>query len=240
MTLLGNGMAAWKGFLAHCTAFAEFLGWSLSSVCDIVPPDVPFKAGDLLGKWILGFECATCIFSFPWFTPPFALAAWKFDQPYDPDGAANVAWLWGTLGGVALDGFIELYWGYLPENWNDMSLIISVLFAVSTLVCGGVACAGASDLDLTLQILPAVPNIIKLGRLTAIVNLTNKVSLAVVGLSDVLFGCLIVPILTSVQGNTGESSAMVVAPGGVLRSGCGVIGKSPAPLPIRSVSLQTG
>ncbi len=216
--LLGNAMAAWKAFLADCTGFAELLGWVVSAVMDIAPPTVAVPGEELLNKWELGLEVAAIAFSFPWFTEPFAKPNWKFDSPYDPNGTANVTWLWGLGAFLLIDCGGTWFGGMLPENWMgsnlkaDLGVAISVVSALLLLIPGGIACLGASDLDRTLQILPVVPNVLKLGRLTGIVTATSGVSLAVVGLSDLLFGTLILPILTVVQGDSGEPAAMALAP----------------------------
>lgn len=208
---LGDPMSVWKGFLASSTAMAELGYWLLSGVNDILPPNVPAPGDEARAKFTLGLECAASFFSFPWFTSPFAAPRWKFQEPYDPAGAANAAWLFDTLVGVLLiDGGSIIVAKYLPENWNDAGVAISFVYTCSNTVFAGIACAGATDLDRAVEILPLVPNLMKLGRLTAIVTGTGNVSLPVVALTDVLFG-MVIAILTGAQGSQDASPRMLLA-----------------------------
>jgi hypothetical protein len=208
----GNAMSEWKGFLAWSTAFAEYGYWSLSALNDVLPPNVPLPSDEIRGKVTLGFECAAACFSFPWFTAPFAAPNWNFTPPYNPAGAANAAWLFDMLCGVLLiDGVSVIVLKKLPENWTDAGVAIANTYNCANVVFAGIACAGASHLDRTVLILPLIPNFVKLGRLSAIVTFTEGTSLAVVALSDFLFGALIA-VLTAVQGNTQASPALLLEP----------------------------
>jgi hypothetical protein len=202
--LLGNGfLDFWKGMLAWCTAYAEGFGWVLSGIGDMAPPNIAYPGEESMNKVTLGFEFAASIFSFPWFASA-AAPEWQFKQPYNPEGAAHAAWLYNTIVVVGIDAIIYGCSKRLPENWNDWGVALSLILSLGSLAFGGIACLGASDFDRTVQILPVVPNLIKLGRLTPIVGATDGVSLVVVGLSDILFGS-ISSLLTGVQGLLEES-----------------------------------
>ena len=208
---VGDAMSEWKGFLAWSTAFAEYGYWGLSAINDVLPPNVPLPSDEIRAKVTLGFECAAACFSFPWFTAPFAAPNWKFTPPYNPAGAANAAWLFDTLVGVILiDGVSVVLLKKLPENWTDAGVAIANTYNCANVVFAGIACAGASHLDRTVLILPLIPNFVKLGRLSAIVTFTEGASLAVVALSDFLFGSLIA-IVTGLQGNIQASPRMLAA-----------------------------
>ena len=178
-----------------------------------MPPNQPFPGDEALGKITLGFECAASFFSFPWFTAPFAAPHWApSNEPADPEGAANAGWLYGTIVGLAVDGgWLTLSkFKKLPENSDDWGLAASLVCTVGSAAFAGNACRGASSLAQAVQIMPLVPNFTKLGRWTLIAN-KYPVALLVVGLTDTLFGCIIIPILTAVQGNTEVPSPMALA-----------------------------
>jgi hypothetical protein len=182
-------------------------------MADVQPPGVPPRLGGKhLAKIIWAFELTSNIVSTPWLSgPPFPNPAdVALKQPYKPDNAVSVAWLWETCSCIAIDGGVLLASDALPENWHDWGVAVSVVEALVSLFSGGIACAGASDLDRALQILPVVPNLIKLGRLTPIVEWTGGVSLLVVAGADAVFG-VIIAVLTFAQGLDEESAEMLLA-----------------------------
>ncbi len=197
---LGDPMSGWKAFLALGTAFAELGYWGMSALNDVLPPNVSLPGDEIRAKVTLGFECAAGCFSFPWIAAPFARPIWVFTPPYNPAGAANAAWLFETIVGVMLiDGGYVFINQKLPENFSDAGVAISMVYTCANTVFAGIACAGASDLDRAVEILPLVPNFMKLGRLTAVEKVTNGVSLLVVAGADILFG-VITAVLTADQG----------------------------------------
>lgn len=198
----GDAMSHWKAFLAWSTACAELGYWVFSGINDVLPPNVPLPSDEIRAKFTVGFEIAAASFSCPWIAAPFAPPSWSsvLRQPYNPVGAANAAWLFDAAFGVLIIDVGSIRVGSkLPENWNDAGVAISCVYNCANVVFAGVACAGASHLNRAVLILPLIPNFMKLGRLSAIVTLTEGASLVVVALTDALFGMLIA-ILTGVQG----------------------------------------
>lgn len=205
---LGDPLSDWKACVACCTAMSELGYWLFSSSLDVWPPYASFPGSEILAKTTLGFECAASFFSFPWFpwSAPFVAPTWG-----NPAGAANAAWLFDTIVGLLMiDGGSVVFAKKLPENWNDIGVVISLLYASFNCVFVGKACVGASHLDRAVEILPLVPNFTKLGRLTPIVEGTNKISLLVVAGTDALFG-IVIAILTAVQGSQDASPRMLPA-----------------------------
>jgi hypothetical protein len=206
---LGDPLSDWKAGIACCTAMSELGYWLFSAALDVKPPELPSYPGEeILAKTTLGFECAASFFSFPWFpwSAPFAGLTWE-----TTGGRANCAWMYETIvGALMIDGGTIIYAKKLPENWNNIGVGISLGYTVFNAVFAGMACKGASHLDQAVEILPLVPNIMKLGRLTFIVNGTRDISLLVVAGADALFG-MVIAILTAVQGSQEASPAMLPA-----------------------------
>jgi hypothetical protein len=204
-----------KRYLVAATASSQFLFWFVSGVNDSLPPPIPpyveIPGGTARAWCAVGFEGAAALFSCPWFTPS-PPPSWSsvLGPPYNPVGAANAAWVYGLCAGFGIDAFFTIVLKQVPENWNDAGVAISHVLNCGSAVFAGVACAGASGLDGTALVLPVIPNLVKLGRLSAIVTFTGGISLAVVALSDMLFG-VVIAILTVAQGVSNDSPKLLRA-----------------------------
>jgi hypothetical protein len=210
VTRLGDPLRTWKKIRFLATGIAELCFWEASAIADIAPPNTP--GGEWLARIIIGFETGTNLFSCPWIAPPFPAPVMRWNPPYNPDEAGAAGWIWETLAcNIVVDGGILWAGKRLPENWNDLGVIVSLLMAVFSDIFAICACLGeASDVAQALQILPIAANGLKLGRFTPIVKGTGEVSLLVVAGSDAVFG-FIIAVLTVVQGGERDSPDILLA-----------------------------
>jgi hypothetical protein len=143
--------------------------------------DIQPSASDLPSEGTLGttilvavLEIAAQALSFPWFTSPTSVQA-------------AVSWSWGWVG-ILLDIVFLIKDQKFPENDSDLGVGAELLYAIVHFIMAIVlAIVSDKGLQRAAAILPTIPELSKVLRLTAIEEFTDGISLGVLAVEDVIF-----------------------------------------------------
>jgi hypothetical protein len=188
--MLSSQMAQLMGVMG---AVATFFYGAFSAILDAIPKGAP----SLLAAATFVCETAAQGCAFPWFTLSGA------PDCTTADGTAMTLWIYQCFG-ILLDLAFLLGEGTIPENWNDAGVGITFFYGVGHLVVAIIASVPAEPVNIAAMILPVIPELAKLCRLTQIVAATEGISLAVIAGVDFLF-YLASAILNSIASNSTET-----------------------------------
>lgn len=162
-------------FLLITSTLSTIIGGWVTAVNDAFPKEAP----PMLSKvsWVL--NCAGQISSFPWFTSSGAPSC----DPTDQAGAQKTLWIFQNVGIIMDTVFIAIE-DRMPENTNDAGVVVQFIYSIVHLDLAIVASEFATGATIAGNILPTIPELSKLLRLSAIVEATSGISLAVLAAID--------------------------------------------------------
>jgi len=204
--ILSLDAPAWTGMLSkqHATLVAVggvvcgFFNSAFAGVLDICnPADQPSRVLTYAG---FIFESASQICAFPWFITSGA------PNCDDADGTAKILWIVQNAG-ILLDGVYIYKDHVMPENDQDPGVIVAFCYSMLHLTAVLAASLGQSGLPVAVNVLPVIPEITKLLRLTSVVAATETTSLKVQAGIDVVVGwtgavCSFVLVLQQINANS--------------------------------------
>ncbi|HET7436920.1 MAG TPA: hypothetical protein VFN10_19585 [Thermoanaerobaculia bacterium] len=169
------------------SVFTIIYGW-VSAVLDIIPteskPPVGVRSPTEELQVVLSiaafvFELVSQACSIPWLSSSGSL------QCSTPVERARWLWIVQALG-VLLDAIFLATANIIPENYGDGGVLVAFFYAICESLAALMACLSAQNLVIAANVTYAVPGLFKLGRLSAIVDESGGLSLAVVGATDAL------------------------------------------------------
>ena len=178
--------APWTGLLSKEDAYLmavfggvfTFFYGAITAVNDAFPKDAPKVLS--YAAWIL--EGAAQICGFPWW---YSSGATSCDQN-NADGCGRTLWIYQNVG-VLMDGVFLKLEGRLPENTNDAGIVVQFVYSLVHLTLAILASEATSGLPVAANILPVIPELSKLLRLSVIQEVTRKISLGVLAVEDAAF-----------------------------------------------------
>jgi hypothetical protein len=173
----GGLMPEYATFFAVTGSLATFFcGW-FTAVNDAFPTEAP----PILSKVVWVLESCAQVCAFPW----WASSGSPSCEPSNPDGCARTLWIYQNVG-VLMDAVFIGAEGRLPENYNDAGIVVQFVYAIIHLDIAIVASEGTSGLPVANNILPTIPELGKLLRLSSVVEATEGISLGVIAAADAL------------------------------------------------------
>jgi hypothetical protein len=176
----------WTGLLSKedATLMAVFGGvftffyGAVTAVNDAFPKESP----KVLSYAAYILEGAAQVCGFPWW---YSSGATSCDQN-NADGCGRTMWIYQNVG-VLMDGVFLKLEGRLPENASDAGIVVQFVYSIIHLDLAILASEATSGLPVAANILPVIPELSKLLRLTTVQTATEGISLAVLAGVDFLF-----------------------------------------------------
>jgi hypothetical protein len=159
-------------------AISTFFYGAVTAINDFVPKEAPKALS--YAAWIL--EGAAQICGFPWW---YSSGATSCDQN-NADGCGRTLWIYQNVG-VLMDGVFLKLEGRLPENANDAGIVVQFIYSLIHLDLAILASEATSGVPVAANILPVIPELSKLLRLTVVQEVTEGISLPVMAGVDFIF-----------------------------------------------------
>lgn len=181
--------------------FTFFYG-GITAINDAFPKESPKVLS--YAAWLLEAGAQVC--SFPWWYSSGATSC----DPTNADGCGRTLWIFQNVG-VLMDAVFLKLEGRLPENSSDAGVVVQFVYSLIHLDLAILASEATSGMPVAANILPVIPELSKLLRLSAIQDATKKISLAVLAGIDFAFYTASAVVAYKVQLstiNSGQTAAL--------------------------------
>lgn len=149
---------------------AYFFYGSLTALTDALPPDQAPPA--VIGYTAFLLELGAQICCCPWFLSAGTPAC------DNADGAGRTLWIYMWVG-IGLDLFFLGQWKRMPENKDDIGVAATFIYGLGHVGLSIPASLGQSGTVVAMNVMPSIPEVCKLLRLTKVATATKGISLLV-------------------------------------------------------------